>query len=192
MLRLALAGLLTFAALTALAPNAAAVYVCGHQNDASDLTLGDDPVWRTHCTTENLDQVDLDCEATVTVDTDGVTYPARCDQLIPCDPCCGYCPPPVEATTAAAAPCATFGSPFLDAGFGVQCTAGPASCSAATATFGTVGQFLAPDAGCDVDVALCTLGPQVEDGKADRLLLQCDGMVQCVTEPCPWSDGIKL
>lgn len=190
-MRILLALLLTLAALAATAPNASAVYICGHQADAQDGVLGDDPVWRTHCTTENLNQVNLDCEVTVTVDTDGVTYPARCDQIVPCTPCC-YCPPPIESTAAAALPCQTVGNPALDAGFGVACAYGPASCSGATATFGSLDAFLSPDAGCDVDAALCTFGPQVDDGQVDRLLLQCDGMIQCVTEPCPGSGGIKL
>ena len=188
MLRLAVAGLLTLAALTALAPNAAAVYICGHQNDASDLVVGDDPVWRTHCTTENV--ISHECEATVTVTTTGVTYPARCDPLIdPCNPCCyGYCPPPMDVAAAAATPCTTVGSPVLDGGFGVVCTYGALECFAVTATFGTVDAFLSPDAGCSYDAGPCEAGPQVQDGRVDRLVLECQGLVQCVTEPCPWSD----
>lgn len=152
MLRPLLAALVTLTAFAALAPNASAVYICGHQNDAQDLRLGDDPVWRTHCTTENLNQVNLDCEATVTVTTTGVTYPAGCDSIVPCNPCCGYCPPPMETTAAAALPCSTLGSPVLDGGFGVTCTAAASRCTVVVATFGSVEDFLDPYAGCQFPI----------------------------------------
>src|SRR5688572_3547565 len=124
MLRPLVTALLCLAAFTALTPNASAVYVCGHQNDASDLRVGDDPLWRSHCTTENINQVNLDCEATVTVTTTGTTYPAGCDSIL----CTTYCDPyvPVASSAAAALPCTTVGSPVLDGGFGVTCTYGPA------------------------------------------------------------------
>ena len=188
MLRPFVIALLCLAAFTALTPNASAVYICGHQFDHSDLVLGDDPISKSHCTTENL--VNYDCDAYVTVHQD-----ASVSRSVGCEPiCCGPGPyPPVaETTTAAAAPCSTVGSPVLDGGFGVTCTYGPATCTAGSATFGTIKAFLSPDAGCGVQAGLCELGPQMDDGEVDRLLLECQGFIQCVTEPCPGSGTIKV
>jgi hypothetical protein len=189
MLRLLVASLLALTALTALTPNASAVYICGHQFDASDQVLGDDPIAKSHCTTENL--VNYDCDAYVTVYQDATVYRAtRCEPLL----CTAYCDPYVPlasgSTAAAAAPCGTVGSPVLDGGFGVTCTYGAAECSAFSATYGTTEAFLSPDAGCGVTVGLCEVGPQVDDGKVDRVLIECDPIIYCVTEPCP--GGIEI
>lgn len=188
MLRPILAALLTLAALSALTPNASAVYICGHQNDASDLVIGDDPVWRTHCTTENM--VNYDCDAYVTVYQDGTVYRStRCDPIL----CTAYCDPYVPAlSSAAAAPCGTVGSPVLDGGFGVACSYSGVECSAVTATFGTIDAFLSPDAGCSVGSGTCEFGPQIDDGQVDRLLLECGPFIYCVTEPCPGGGTIKI
>lgn len=189
MLRLLVAGLLTLAALTAVTPTASAVAICSTQQDVQDLDLDDSWLARSQCTTENI--ISYDCDTDVRVYSSGQVYrSAGCEPLIQCvtDPC----PGPVAVTSAAAQPCTTVGSPVLDGGFGVTCSYGAASCSAVTATFGTVDAFLSPDAGCSVGAGLCEVGPQVDDGKVDRLLLECQGFIQCVTEPCPGSGGIKI
>jgi hypothetical protein len=189
MLRFLVATLLALTALTALTPNASAVYICGHQWDATDLTVGDDPIAKSHCTTENL--VNYDCDAYVTVYQDASVYrSARCEPLL----CTAYCDPyvPLASSSASAAACTTVGSPVLDGGFGATCAYGPAQCSAFTATYGTIEAFLSPDAGCSVSTGPCELGPQVVDGQVDRLLLECQGFIQCVTEPCPGSGPIKI
>lgn len=187
MLRPLLAALVALAALTAITPSASAVYICGHQLDASDLVLGDDPIAKSHCTTENL--VNYDCDAYVTVHQDGTVY-----RSTGCEPiCCGPGPyPAVQAASAAAPPCTTVGNPVLDAGFGVTCAYGPAECSAVVATYGTLEAFLSPDAGCSVAAGPCDVGPQVDDGEVDRFLLECQGFIQCVTEPCPGSGTIRI
>jgi hypothetical protein len=189
MLRLLVASLLALTALTALAPNASAVYICGHQFDATDLVVGDDPVAKSHCTTENL--VNYDCDAYVTVYQDGNVYRStRCEPIL----CTAYCDPYVPlasgSTAAAALPCGTAGSPVLDGGFGATCAYGPASCSAATATYATVEGFLSPDAGCSVPSGQCEFGPQVEGGHVERFLVECEPFIYCFTEPCP--GGLKL
>ena len=188
MLRLLVASLLALTALTAITPQASAVYICGNQWDATDLTLGDDPIAKSHCTTENL--VNYDCDAYVTVHQDGSVYRSAGCEPICCGP--GPYPPAEQATAAAALPCGTVGSPVLDGGFGATCAYGPAECSAFTATYGTLGELLSPDIGCSVAAGLCELGPQVVDGDADRVLLECQGLIQCVTEPCPGSGTIKV
>ncbi|MHB1262429.1 MAG: hypothetical protein ACYC2H_12020 [Thermoplasmatota archaeon] len=190
MLRILIASLVTLAALSALTPSASAVAICSTQQDVQDLDLDDSWLVRSQCTTENV--ISYDCDTDVRVYSDGTVYrSARCEPII-CSPCSCYCPPPMESTSAASSPCTTVGNPALDGGFGVSCTAGPATCSAATATFGTIKDFLSPDAGCNSDVGLCEVGPQVVDGHKERLLLECQGFIQCVTEPCPGSGGIKI
>lgn len=159
MLRPILASLVALAALTAFAPQGAAVAICSNQLDPTDLVVGDDPLARSHCTTENL--ISYDCDLVdllrrVAVDAqvayDGtVTRSTRCDPLIYCvtEPCPG---PYLSASSAAALPCGTVGSPVLDAGFGVTCTAAGTRCTVVVATFGTIEDFLTPHAGCQFPI----------------------------------------
>lgn len=189
MLRILIAGLATLAALTALTPPASAVAICSTQQDVQDLDLDDSWLVRSQCTTENV--VSYDCDTDVRAYSDGTVYrSARCEPII-CPPCSCYCPPPTE-TASSASLCATAGNPALDGGFGVSCTAGPATCSVSVATFGAVEDFLSPDAGCATDAGPCEVGPQVVGGHKDRLLLECQGFIQCVTEPCPGSGGLRI
>lgn len=105
------AALLCLAAFTALAPNASAVYICGHQEDARDLVLGDDPVVNAHCTTENM--VNYDCDAYVTVHQDGSVYRSvGCEPIIHCvtEPCPGPYTAPM-ATSSQPLPCLVVSDP---------------------------------------------------------------------------------
>lgn len=150
MLRPILASLVALAALTAFAPQGAAVAICSNQLDPTDLVLGDDPLARSHCTTENL--ISHDCDVGAQVGYDGtVTRSARCDPLIHIDCVTDPCPY-VQSTSAAAAPCSTVGSPVLDAGFGVTCTVAGTQCTVVVATFGTVEDFLDPSYGCQFPI----------------------------------------
>ena len=149
MLRPLLAALLALTAFAALIPSAEAVGICSHQLDPTDQVVGDDPLVKSHCTTENL--ISYDCDVDAQVRYDGtVTRSTRCDPLIYCvtDPC----PGPYLSTSAAALPCGTVGSPVLDGGFGVSCTAAATTCTVAVATFGTVEDFLTPHAGCQFPI----------------------------------------
>jgi hypothetical protein len=142
-MRILLASLLTLAALAATATPAQAVAICSNQFDVSDTQVGDDRLAKVHCGTENLSNMP-DCYVEARVEYSLTYYLSglRCD-LIQC--VTSPCP---MATASAALPCATVGSPVLDAGFGVTCSAAGARCSAGIATFGTLEDFLSPSAGC--------------------------------------------
>jgi hypothetical protein len=87
MLRILPALLLTGAALVAIAPHASAVAICSTQTDASDLVVGDDPIAKETCTTENISA--YDCDAVVTVRQDGSVT-----RSFGCGPCFIFCPGP--------------------------------------------------------------------------------------------------
>lgn len=136
-MRILLAALLTLAALVAAAPTGSAVAICSTQHDAQDLVIGDDPLARESCTTENI--ISHDCDLVVTVHQDGsVTRSLRCEPLIYCvtDPCPGPYAETSAALAAPSLPCQADANPTDDNGVSATCPTPVTTCSVHALWFG--------------------------------------------------------